>query len=40
MTDNLQDFVSTFQNLFPGVQLPLMPKKQGEFGLSAEMAVT
>ena len=40
MTDNLQDFVGTFQNLFPGVQVPLMPKKQGEFGLSAEMAIT
>lgn len=39
MTDNLQDFVSTFQNLFPGVQVPPMPKKPGELGLSAEMAI-
>ena len=40
MTDNLQDFVGTFQNLFPGMQVPLMPKKQRELGLSAEMAIT
>ena len=39
MTDNLQDFVSTFQNLFPGVQVSPMPKKPGELGLSAEMAI-
>ena len=39
MTDNLQEFVSTFQNLFPGVQVPPMPKKPGELGLSAEMAI-
>ena len=39
MTDNLQDFVSTFQNLFPGVPVPPMPKKPGELGLSAEMAI-
>ena len=39
MTDNLQDFVSTFQNLFPGVQVPPMPKEPGELGLSAEMAI-
>ena len=39
MTDNLQEFVSTFQNLFPGVQVPPMPKEPGELGLSAEMAI-
>ena len=39
MTDNLQEYVSTFQNLFPGVQVPPMPKKPGELGLSAEMAI-
>ena len=39
MTDNLQDFVGTFQNLFPGVQVSPMPKKPGELGLSAEMAI-
>ena len=39
MTDNLQELVSTFQNLFPGVQVPPMPKKPGELGLSAEMAI-
>ena len=39
MTDNLQDFMSTLQNLFPGVQVPPMPKKPGELGLSAEMAI-
>ena len=39
MTDNLQEFVSTFHNLFPGVQVPPMPKKPGELGLSAEMAI-
>ena len=39
MTVNLQEFVSTFQNLFPGVQVPPMPKKPGELGLSAEMAI-
>ena len=39
MTDNLQEFVSTFKNLFPGVQVPPMPKKPGELGLSAEMAI-
>ena len=39
MNDNLQDFVSTFQDLLPGVQVPPMPKKPGELGLSAEMAI-
>ena len=39
MTENLQDFVSTFQNLFPGAQVPPMPKEPGELGLSAEMAI-
>ena len=39
MNENLQDFVSTFQNLFPGVQVPPMSKEPGELGLSAEMAI-
>ena len=39
MNENLQDFVSTFQKLFPGMQVPPMPKKPGELGLSAELAI-
>ena len=39
MNEILQDFVSTFQKLFPGMQVPPMPKKPGELALSAELAI-
>ena len=36
---NIEAFVSTYQNLFPGTPTPPMPSKPEDLGLSVQMAI-
>ena len=36
---NIEAYVSTYQNLFPGTPTPPMPSKPEDLGLSVQMAI-
>ena len=39
LNDNLAAFVSTYQNLFPGVPLPQMPKRPEDLSMTVALAI-